>query len=256
MNPNFLFDLGGRTALVTGASQGLGFVLARGLGRAGARVVLNGRDTARLEVAVARLRGDGIDVVPAAFDVTSPDQVNAAIARISSQGIAIDILLNNAGIQRRALLAEMDVETFRQVIDGNLTSAFIVARAVVPEMIARGQGKIINICSLMSDLGRATTGNYAAAKGGLRMLTRAMATEWARHGIQANGIGPGYFITDMTKALADDAKFDAWIKQRTPAGRWGDPEELVGAAIFLASPASSFVNGQLLYVDGGLSAAV
>jgi gluconate 5-dehydrogenase len=256
MNLQTMFDLRGRTALVTGASQGLGYVLARGLGRAGARIVLNGRDKPKLDAAVGNLREDGVDAIAAAFDVTSGEQVNQAMADLSERGHAIDILVNNAGIQRRALLEDMDEETFRQVIDGNLTSAFLVTRAVVHGMIARKQGKIINICSLMSKLGRPSTGNYAAAKGGLRMLTRAMATEWARHGIQVNGIGPGYFITDMTKSLAEDVAFDAWIKQRTPAGRWGNPEELVGAAIFLASEAASYVNGQILYVDGGLSAAI
>jgi gluconate 5-dehydrogenase len=255
MKPS-LFDLHGKTALVTGASQGLGFVLARGLGRAGARVVLNARDGQKLQNAVATLSGEGIDVLAAAFDVTQGAQVNSAIAELASRCPPVDILVNNAGIQRRAPLETMDEASFREVIDGNLTSAFLVARAVVPGMIERKRGKLINICSLMSDLGRATTGNYAAAKGGLRMLTRAMATEWARHNIQANAIGPGYFITAMTGALAADATFDAWIKQRTPAGRWGDPEELVGAAVFLASEASSFVNGQLLYVDGGLTAAI
>jgi gluconate 5-dehydrogenase len=255
MKPS-LFDLHGKTALVTGASQGLGFVLARGLGRAGARVVLNARDGQKLQDAVATLSGEGIDVLAAAFDVTQGAQVNSAIAELASRCPPVDILVNNAGIQRRAPLETMDEASFREVIDGNLTSAFLVARAVVQGMIERKRGKIINICSLMSDLGRATTGNYAAAKGGLRMLTRAMATEWARHNIQANAIGPGYFITAMTGALAADATFDAWIKQRTPAGRWGDPEELVGVAVFLASEASSFVNGQLLYVDGGLTAAI
>ena len=256
MNSQAMFDLRGKTALVTGASQGLGYVLARGLGRAGARILLNGRDKAKLDAATRTMREEGVDAIATAFDVTNGEQVRQATADLSARGYAIDILVNNAGIQRRAPLEDMDEDSFRQVIEGNLTSAFIVTRAVVRDMIARKQGKIINMCSLMSDLGRPSTGNYAAAKGGLRMLTRAMATEWARHGIQVNAIGPGYFITDMTKSLADDVAFDAWIKQRTPASRWGNPEELVGAAVFLASDAASFVNGQILYVDGGLSAAI
>jgi gluconate 5-dehydrogenase len=256
MHQPSLFDLRGRTALVTGASRGLGYILARGLGHAGARVVLNARDAHKLNDAVAALSSEGLEALGSVFDVTDGQQVNAAMTLLASRCPPVDILVNNAGIQRRAPLETMDEASFREVIDSNLTSAFIVSRAVVPGMIQRKRGKIINICSLMSDLGRATTGNYAAAKGGLRMLTRAMATEWARHNIQANAIGPGYFITDMTQSLAADAAFDSWIKQRTPAGRWGDPNELVGAAVFLSSDASSFVNGQILYVDGGLTAAI
>jgi gluconate 5-dehydrogenase len=168
----------------------------------------------------------------------------------------IDVLVNNAGIHRRAPLAEMTETQFREVIDTNLTSAFLVARALAPAMIERRRGKIINICSLMSEVGRPTTGNYAAAKGGLKMLTRAMAVEWAKHNLQINGIGPGYILTEMTKVLADDPEFDRWICGRTPAGRWGRPEELVGAAVFLAAPASDFINGQIVYVDGGLLAAI
>lgn len=256
MTSTSLFDLRGRTALVTGASQGLGLVLARGLGQAGCRIILNGRDPRKLDKAAEDLRTLGVDSLTASFDVTQGAEISAALAQISHEAPVIDILVNNAGIQRRAPLAEMDESTFRQVIDTNLTSAFLVSRAVVPGMIARKQGKIINICSLMSELGRSGTGNYAAAKGGLRMLTRAMATEWARHNIQVNGIGPGYFLTEMTRTLADDPTFDAWIKQRTPAGRWGHPDELMGATVFLASEAASFVNGQILYVDGGLLAAI
>lgn len=256
MKSTSLFDLRGRTALVTGASQGLGLVLARGLGQAGCRIILNGRDPSRLDQAALALRSLGIEILTAPFDVTQAKQINEGLERIAHEAPIIDILVNNAGIQRRAPLAEMDETAFRQVIDANLTSAFLVSRAIVPKMIERKQGKIINICSLMSELGRLGTGNYAAAKGGLRMLTRAMATEWAHDNIQANGIGPGYFLTDMTRTLADDPTFDTWIKQRTPAGRWGHPDELIGAAVFLASEAASFVNGQILYVDGGLLAAI
>ncbi|MEO5961777.1 MAG: SDR family oxidoreductase [Opitutaceae bacterium] len=255
---NSLFDLSGRTALITGSSQGLGFALARGLAQAGAAVVLNGRDEKKLAAAAAALRGEipGARVGMAAFDVTAGAACMAAIERVEQEFAPVDILLNNAGIHRRAPLEEMTEAQWREVIDTNLTSAFLVARAVAPRMIARRAGKIINTCSLMSEIGRPTTGNYAAAKGGLKMLTRAMAVEWAKHNLQINGIGPGYFETEMTKALVANPEFNAWVCKRTPAGRWGKPEELVGAAVFLASRASDFVNGQILYVDGGMLAAL
>ncbi|RMH61732.1 MAG: SDR family oxidoreductase [Bacteroidetes bacterium] len=251
-----LFDLTGRRALVTGSSQGLGRVLARGLARAGAAVVLNGRHTDRLERTAAELSAEGLTVACRAFDVTDEAGVAAGIAAIEAEHGPIDILVNNAGIQRRAPLAEMSRADWQAVLDTNLSSAFLVARAVVPGMIERQHGKIINICSLMSEVGRPTTGNYAAAKGGLKMLTRAMAVEWGPHNIQVNGIGPGYFATEMTRPLVEDPDFNAWICARTPARRWGRPEELIGAAVFLASAASSFVNGQVLYVDGGVLAAL
>jgi len=250
-----LFDLTGRTALVTGSSQGLGLALAQGLAAAGAAVILNGRDAKKLSAAET-LRATGARVNTAVFDVTDEMAVKREIARVEATVAPIDILVNNAGIQRRVPLEQAPLETWREVIDTNLTSAFIVARAVAPSMIARGAGKIINICSLMSEVGRATTGPYTAAKGGLKMLTRAMAVEWAKHGLQINGIGPGYFATELTKPLVEDPVFNAWVCQRTPAGRWGRPEELIGAAVFLAGPASSFVNGQILYVDGGMLAAL
>ena len=251
-----LFDLHGRTALITGSSQGIGFALARGLAGAGAAVVLNGRDPAKLSGAADALRSTGARVATAAFDVTVSGSITEALARLDPDFAAIDILVNNAGIHRRAALAEMTEPQWREVIDTNLTSAFLVTRALVAGMIERGHGKIVNVCSLMSEVGRPTTGNYAAAKGGLKMLTRAMTVEWARHNLQINGIGPGYIATELTAPLRADAAFDQWIKGRTPAGRWGLPEELVGAAIFLASPASGFVNGQVIYVDGGLLAAI
>jgi gluconate 5-dehydrogenase len=188
--------------------------------------------------------------------VTDASSVERGVAAVERDAGPIDILVNNVGIQRRAPLEAMDESAWREVIDVNLTSAFLVTRRVVRGMIERQRGKIINICSLMSEIGRPTTANYAAAKGGLKMLTRAMAVEWARHNIQANAIGPGYFLTEMTQPLAADPKFDAWIRSRTPAGRWGRPEELVGAAVFLASSASDFVNGQIIYVDGGVLAAL
>jgi gluconate 5-dehydrogenase len=251
-----LFDLTGRTALITGSSQGLGLTLARGLAQAGATIVLNARNRDKLAAAVAQLKSEGFTVEGAAFDVTDSKQIAEGLAEIAGRVPQIDILVNNAGIHRRAPLDQMEEAHWREVIDTNLTSAFLVSRAIAPRMIERKQGKIINICSLMSELGRPTTGNYAAAKGGLKMLTRAMATEWSKHNVQANGIGPGYFLTDMTRSLAENPDFNKWICGRTPAGRWGDPAELVGAAVFFASAASNFVSGQILYVDGGLMSAI
>lgn len=256
MNP--LFDLSGRTALITGSSQGIGLALARGLAQAGAAVVLNGRDETKLAAAAAALRAavPGARVTTAAFDVTDGAACEAAVARIEAGFAPVNILINNAGIQRRSPLAEMSEAQWREVIDTNLTSTFLVARAVAPRMIARGAGKIINTCSVMSEVSRPTIANYAAAKGGLKMLTRAMAVEWAKHGLQCNGLGPGYIVTELNRALVENVEFNQWICGRTPAGRWGKPEELIGAAVFLSSPASDFVNGQILYVDGGLLAAL
>src|SRR3954470_876442 len=254
--PNPLFDLTGRTALITGSSQGLGFALARGLAQAGAAIALNGRDEKKLARAAETLRGEGARVTTAAFDVTDGAACANAVAKLEADFAPVDILVNNAGIQRRAPLAEMTEEQWRAVIDTNLTSAFLVSRAVAPRMIARRAGKIINICSVMIEVARPTIANYAAAKGGLKMLTRAMAVEWAKHGLQCNAIAPGYFVTELNKALVENAEFNKWICGRTPAGRWGQPHELAGAAIFLASRASDFVNGQILTVDGGLLAAL
>ena len=253
---NPLFDLTGRTALITGSSQGLGLALARGLGAAGASLVLNGRDVTKLAAAAARLRAEGLKVTTAAFDVTNAEAIAQAVARVETEVAPIDILVNNAGIHRRAPLAEMTETQWREVLDTNLTSAFLVTRQVAPRMIARRAGKIINTCSLMSEVCRPSTGNYAAAKGGLKMLTRAMATEWACHNLQINAIGPGYFATELTQSLVDNPEFNKWICGRTPAGRWGRPDELVGTAVFLASGASNFVNGQIIYVDGGLLSAI
>ncbi len=254
--PNSLFDLSGRTALITGSSQGLGFALARGLAQAGARLILNGRDEAKLAKAASTLREEGWSVVTAAFDVTDPVAVQREIDRVETEVGPIDILVNNAGIQRRAPLEQVELAVWREVIDTNLTSAFLVAQKVAPRMIARRAGKIINICSLMSEVGRATTGPYTAAKGGLKMLTRAMAVEWAKHNLQINGVGPGYFATELTKPLVENLEFNRWVCQRTPANRWGQPHELVGATVFLASGASDFVNGQIIYVDGGMLASL
>lgn len=242
--------------MITGSSQGLGFAIARGLAQAGAAVVLNGREKKKLTAAAEVLRGEGAKVTTAHFDVTDGAGTARAVERIEAKFGSIDILVNNAGIQRRALLEVMEEAQWREVIDTNLTSAFLVSRAVGTWMMARGAGKIINVCSLMAEVSRPTVGNYAAAKGGLKMLTRAMAVEWAKHNVQVNGIGPGYFATELNKPLLEDAEFNAWVCQRTPAGRWGQPEDIVGAAVFLASPASNFVNGHILYVDGGMLAAL
>jgi gluconate 5-dehydrogenase len=251
-----LFSLSGKIALVTGSYRGLGLSIARGLASAGARVVINGRSREGVEETVKALSAEGYEALAAVFDVVDEQSVKDGIQQIQQQWGRVDILVNNAGIHRRNKLEDMPVEDFKLVVDTNLTSAFIVAKAVVPEMMEAGSGKIINICSLMSDLARPTTGNYAAAKGGLRMLTRAMAGEWAQHNIQINGIGPGYFESDMTQHLQADPEFNNWVCNRTPAARWGKPEELQGLAVYLASPASDFVNGQVIYIDGGLTAVI
>ena len=246
------FSLAGQTALVTGSSQGIGRSIARGLALAGANVVLNGRDETKLERVRAEFASEDLSVQARAFDVTDETAVQSAANEIG----AIDILFNNAGIHRRGPLAEMSVENFEAVLTGNLTSAFLVARAFIPAMIERGQGKIINICSIMSNLARPTTGNYAASKGGLAMLTKAMTAEWAQHNVQINGIAPGYIDTPLNAPLVNDPKFSDWVKSRTPSRRWGTPEDLVGPAVFFASPASNYVNGQILTVDGGMLAVV
>ena len=253
---NELFSLRGQRALVTGSGQGIGLTLARGLATAGAELLLNDMDAARLEAAVASLRAEGHVVAGSCFNVANAAEVEAAMASVEAGGGSIDILINNAGIHRRAPLETMPLEAWQAVIDVNLTSAFLVTKSVVPGMLRRGRGKIINICSLNSEISRPTIANYAAAKGGLKMLTRAMAVEWGGRGLQANGIAPGYMRTDMTGILTIDPAWDRYICNRTPAGRWGEPRELIGAALFLASRASDFVNGQILTVDGGLLAAL
>lgn len=252
----YSFDLTGRTALVTGSSRGLGYAIARALGHAGATLVINGTNTARLEESAASLRADGLSIRTAAFDVTNEESVVEAFTMLDAEGLEVDILVNNAGIQLRKPMVELSLDEWRSVIDTNLTSAFIVGREAAKRMIPRGRGKIINIGSLMSGLARPTIAPYTAAKGGIKMLTQAMTAEWAEHGIQANAIGPGYMLTDMNQALTSNPQFDAWVKARTPSRRWGKPEELVGTAIFLASSASDYVNGQIIYVDGGMSAVI
>ena len=254
--PSRLFDLSGRTALVTGSSRGLGRAMAEGLAQAGATLVLNGSDPARLAAAAAAMRDAGHTIHEAPFDVTDEPAIVAAFERLDQAGVAVDILVNNAGIQLRRPMVELATEDWRRVIETNLTSAFVVGREAARRMIPRGRGKVVNIGSLTSELARATVAPYTVAKGGIKMLTRAMAAEWAQHGIQANAIGPGYMLTDMNQALVDDPAFDAWVKNRTPSRRWGKPEELIGAAVFLASKASDYVNGQIIYVDGGMIAVL
>jgi gluconate 5-dehydrogenase len=251
-----LFSLRGRTALVTGSARGLGFAIADGLAAAGARVVINGTTVAGVEKAAAGLRDKGRSAEVSAFDVTDEAAIAAAFERFDAAGTAIDILVNNAGIQLRKPMVELATSEWRRVLDVNLTSAFVVGREAAKRMIPRGRGKIINIGSLTSTLARATVAPYTVAKGGIKMLTQAMAAEWARHGIQANAIAPGYMITDMNQALIDNPSFDAWVKGRAPAGRWGRPGELIGAAVFLASEASDYVNGQIIFVDGGMTAVL
>ncbi len=251
-----LFDISGKTVLITGSTRGIGFELARGFGKAGARVIINGTNENNLKKALSILSNEGIEAYGTLFDVTDRLQIEEQVNYIKGNIGIVDILVNNAGVQIRAPLENFNLSDWEKIISVNLTGVFLVSQCFVKDMIERKAGKIINICSLQSELGRPTIAPYAASKGGVKMLTKAMAAEWAKFNIQVNGIGPGYFITDMTRKLADDEKFDSWIKNRTPAGRWGDVKELVGAAIFLASDASSFINGQVLYVDGGLSSVI
>lgn len=251
-----MFDLTGQTALITGSSQGIGLSLAEGLGGAGARVILNGRDASRLAAAAEGLAAKGIPVTTASFDVTDLRAIEAEVERIEAEQGPIGILVNNAGIQRRAPLEDFSDEDWRAVMRTNLDSVFYMGRTVARRMIPRGRGKIINIASLMSEAARYSVAPYTAAKGGVRNLTRGMCTDWARHGLQVNAIAPGYFATPLNQALVENPEFDRWLRARTPAGRWGRVEELQGAAIFLASAASDFVNGQILYVDGGVLATL
>jgi gluconate 5-dehydrogenase len=252
------FSLKGRVALITGGTHGLGMAMAIGLGKAGARLVINGHSSQeKIDRALEAYRREGIEAYGYLFDVTDEKAVDRQVDQIESDVGPIDILVNNAGIIKRIPLVDMSLADWEQVIRTDLTGVFIVSRQVVKGMIERGEGKIINICSMMSELGRNTVGAYAAAKGGLKMLTRNMATEWAPHNIQVNGIGPGYFATSQTAPIrVEGHPFNDFIVQRTPAGRWGDPADLAGAAVFLASSASNFVNGQIIYVDGGILATI
>ena len=247
-----LFDLSGKRALVTGSSQGIGLSLAEGLSMAGASVVLNGRSADKVDAAVATIDGAS----GYAFDITDSDAVADGIAGIERDLGPIDILVNNAGIQRRQPLEEFPLEVWRELMRTNVDGMFIVSQAVARAMIPRGRGKIINIASLQSEAARYSIAPYTASKGAVKNLTKGMCTDWARHGLQVNAIGPGYFETPLNQALIDDPEFDAWLKKRTPAARWGKVEELRGACIFLASDASSFVNGQTLYIDGGVLATL
>jgi gluconate 5-dehydrogenase len=252
--PTELFSLKGRLALVTGSSMGIGHALSRGLGHAGARIVVNGRDSGRVAKAAASLSAEGLTVAQAVFDVTKGEETRVAIDRVEAEIGVIDILINNAGIQRRMPLDEFPEETWHEIVATNLDSLFLVSQAVVRHMIPRRRGSIINICSVMSELGRPGIAPYTATKGAAKMLTKAMAIDWGRHGIRVNGIGPGYFKTELNAALVADDAFSTWITGRTPLGRWGELDELVGAAVFLASDAASFVTGHVLYVDGGVTA--
>jgi len=251
-----LFDLSGQTALVTGSSRGLGFSFAKGLASAGCRVILNGLSEDRLSAAANTLKEDGFDVLKAPFDVSDEPAIKETFDRFDQEGIEISILINNAGIQHRAPMVELATEDWQRVIDVNLTASFVIAREAAIRMIPRKHGKIVNIGSLTSELARATIAPYATAKGGIKMLTKAMAAEWSEHGIQVNAIGPGYMVTDMNQALVDNPEFDAWVKGRTPTRRWGQPDELIGTCIYLCSPASSYVTGQTIYVDGGMGSVL
>jgi gluconate 5-dehydrogenase len=251
-----IFSVEGKIALVTGSTGGLGYTFAKGLAAHGAVVILNGRDEEKLEKKVSELRGNGFNVHGYVFDITITEQVNQAVERIEKEVGPVDFLVNNAGINLRAPLEEFKDEDWEKVIGVNLSGAYRVAKAVVKSMIKRKSGKIINIGSVQSELGRPTIAPYTASKGGIKNLTKGMAIDWAKHNIQINGIGPGYFKTELTRPLYEDPEFDAWLCGRTPSNRWGNPEELVGALLFLCSSASSYVNGHMLYVDGGLLASV
>ncbi len=256
--PDSPFDLSDRLVLITGSTRGIGRTLAGGIAAAGASVILNGRDAATVARAAEEVRAaaPGVRVISAAFDVTDAGAVSDAIRGLEASHGPIDGLINNAGVQHRVPLLDLDVADWDRVLRTDLTSAFLVGREVARGMISRGRGSIVNICSIQSELARPTIGAYTAAKGGLRNLTRAMTAEWAASGVRANGIAPGYLRTELTQALVDDPAFDAWVRGRTPAGRWGDPDDLVGAAVFFLSDASRFVTGQVLFVDGGMSVVV
>lgn len=251
-----LFSLEGKIALVTGSGQGIGLAMAEGMSEAGAHIVLNGRDRSKLESARAAIVAAGRKASIAAFDVTDAAAVEAGIAKIEAEIGPIDILVNNAGTQKRAPFTEFPAEDWHFVVNTNLHSVFYVTQAVTKRMVPRRRGKIVNIGSVMSELGRPTIVPYTATKGAVKMMTRGLAAELGKHNIQINAIGPGYIVTELNKALIADETFSNWVKSRTPAGRWGETKELVGAAIFLSSAASDYVNGHLLMVDGGLTTVV
>ncbi|MEP4194690.1 MAG: SDR family oxidoreductase [Aliishimia sp.] len=251
-----LFSLAGRRALITGSSQGIGFALARGLFAAGAELVLNGRDAAKLAAAADVLRKEGATVHELTFDATDHNKVRAAIDGFEAEIGAIDILVNNAGMQHRTELENFPADAFEQLLQTNIASVFHVGQAVARHMIERGAGKIVNIASVQTALARPGIAPYTATKGAVANLTKGMATDWAKHGLQCNALAPGYFDTPLNAALVADPEFSAWLEKRTPAGRWGQVEELVGACVFLSSDASTFVNGHTLFVDGGITASL
>jgi gluconate 5-dehydrogenase len=251
-----LFDLSGRIALVTGSSAGIGLALALGLGRAGAKVILNGRRRDKVTDAARKLREQGLSIMEMPFDVTDSAAVKAAVEQIEASMGPIDILVNNAGMQHRAPLEDYPEDTWHALMMINVDSVFYVGQTVARKMIPRGRGKIINICSVQSELGRPSIAPYAASKGAIKMLTKGMAIDWGKYGLQVNGIGPGYFKTELNQALVADQAFSDWLIARTPSRRWGELEDLIGAGVFLASNASNFVNGQILYVDGGVTASL
>jgi gluconate 5-dehydrogenase len=250
------FDLTGKVALVTGAYRGLGFAIARGLANAGATVVLNGRKTEPLSAAAKTLAAAGLKASTALFDVTDAVAIRHGVESIEASYGHLDIVVNNAGIQRRAPMAEFSKSDWDAIVATNLTAPFLVSQAALPGMIARRAGKFLHIASLLSDLARPTVVPYTAAKGGVRQLTRGMAVELAPHNIQVNAISPGYFATEMNRALIDNVEFDAWVRKRTPAGRWGQPEEIAGLAVFLSSSAADYITGQLITIDGGMSVSL
>ncbi|MDP5219532.1 SDR family oxidoreductase [Ruegeria sp. 2205SS24-7] len=251
-----IFSLSGKRALITGSSQGIGYALARGMAAAGAEIVLNGRDTSKLSAAAEALRAEEANVSELAFDATDHDGVRAAVDGFEAQTGAIDILVNNAGMQHRTELENFPADAFEKLLQTNIASVFHVGQAVARHMIGRRAGKIINIASVQTALARPGIAPYTATKGAVGNLTKGMATDWAKHGLQCNAIAPGYFDTPLNAALVADPEFSAWLEKRTPAGRWGRVEELVGACVFLSSDASSFVNGHTLYVDGGITASL
>ena len=250
------FQLNGKLALITGSSAGIGFALARALGEAGAHVVINGRNAEKVSAAAQALKDKGLNVSEFVFDVTDAKSVTTAVNDIEAQLGAIDILVNNAGMQIRGPLHEYKDEDWHTLMRTNLDSVYYVGKTVAQKMIPRGRGKIINICSVQSELGRPGIAPYTASKGAVKMFTKGMAIDWGQFGIQVNGIGPGYFKTELNQKLVDDPQFSSWLVGRTPSRRWGDVEDLGGAAVFLASDASKFVNGHILYVDGGVTATL
>ncbi|WP_421983935.1 SDR family oxidoreductase [Roseibium sp.] len=251
-----LFDLSGKRALITGSSQGIGFALARGMAQAGAEIVLNGRDSAKLATASETLKSEGFKVSELAFDVTDHDAARNAIDDFEAGTGAIDILVNNAGMQHRTPLEDFPADAFERLLQTNIASVFHVGQAAARHMIKRGRGKIVNICSVQTALARPGIAPYTMTKGAVANLTKGMATDWAKYGLQCNGLAPGYFDTPLNAALVNDPEFSAWLEKRTPAGRWGKVEELVGTCIFLSSDASSFVNGTTVFVDGGISVSL